>query len=104
MLKWIGAYVTANSASLASLDALAANPVLPASAIREFRSFATQQGVSIPAGNDVDAALQRVLVRAVGRAKFGDQGYYRVAALVDPLVRQAAQQFDRASAILAKAQ
>jgi carboxyl-terminal processing protease len=104
VLKWIGGYVTANSASLASLDALAANPVLPPSAIGEFRSFASQQGVSIPAGNEVDAELQRVLVRAVGRAKFGDQGYYRVAALVDPLVRQAAQQFDRASAILAKAQ
>ena len=104
VLKWIGGYVTANSASLATLDALAANPVLPPRAVVEFRTFATQQGVSIPAGSDVDAELQRVLVRAVARAKFGDQGYYRVAALVDPLVRQAAQQFDRASAILAKAQ
>jgi carboxyl-terminal processing protease len=104
VLKWIGGYVTANAASLASLDALAAKPSLPAAAISEFRSFATQQGISIPAASDVDDELQRVLVRAVARAKFGDQGYYRVAALVDPLVRQAAQQFDRASAILAKAQ
>jgi hypothetical protein len=78
--------------------------MLPSAAITDFRAFASQQGVPIPAGSDVDAQLQRVLVRAVARAKFGDQGYYRVAALVDPLVRQAAQQFDRASAILAKAQ
>lgn len=104
VLKWIAGYVTANAASLASLDALASNPVLPTSAIGEFRAFAAQQGVPIPAGTDVDAELQRVLVRAAARAKYGDQGYYRVAALVDPLVRQAAQQFDRASAILARAQ
>jgi carboxyl-terminal processing protease len=103
VLKWIGGYVTANAASLANLDAIAANPVLPPAAIADFRGFAAQQGVSMPTGNDADAELQRVLVRAVARAKFGDQGYYRVAALVDPLVRQAAQQFDRASAILAKA-
>jgi hypothetical protein len=37
------------------------------------------------------------------RAKFGEAGYYRIAALLDPTVRRAAQQFDRASAILAKA-
>ena len=104
VLKWIGGYVTASAASLVSLDALAAKPILPAAAIGAFRAFATQQGVSIPEGSDVDAELQRVLVRVVARAKYGDQGYYRVAALVDPLVRQAAQQFDRASAILAKAQ
>lgn len=104
VLKWIGGYVSANTASLASLDALAANPVLPSPAITDFRAFASQQGVSIPEGLTVDAELQRVLVRAVARAKFGDQGYYRVAALVDPLVRQAAEQFEHASAILAKAQ
>jgi carboxyl-terminal processing protease len=104
VLKWIGGYVTANAAALSSLDAFAANPALPPAALTEFRAFATQQGASIPAGSDIDAELQRVLVRAVARAKFGDQGYYRVAALVDALVRQAAQQFDRASAILARAQ
>jgi carboxyl-terminal processing protease len=102
VLKWIGGYVTANAASFTTLDALAAKPALPSNAITEFRSFATEQGVAIPTGGDVDADLQRVLVRAVARAKFGDQGYYRVAAIVDPHVLQAAQQFDRASAILAK--
>ncbi|HEY2375357.1 MAG TPA: S41 family peptidase [Gemmatimonadaceae bacterium] len=103
VLKWIGGYVTANGSAIMTLDALAANPTMPAGAIAEFRSFATQQGVMIPAGADADGQLQRMLARAVGRAKFGDAGYYRIAALVDPTVREAAQEFDRASAILAKA-
>jgi hypothetical protein len=76
---------------------------LPQSAISEFRTFAARQGVSIPTGADVDAQLQRVLARAVARVKFAESGYYRVAAAMDPNVRAAAQQFDRADAILAKA-
>ena len=102
-LKWIGGYVTANVGVPATLDALAANPSLPATTVADFRSFAKQQGVTIPAEGDVDAELQRMLTRALARAKFGESGYYRVAALLDPTVRRAAQQFDRASAILAKA-
>lgn len=103
VLKWIGGYVSANVGVPATLDALAASPSVPAAAITNFRSFATQQGVTLPAGEDVDAELQRVLTRALARAKFGDSGYYRVAAILDPTVRRAAQQFDGASAILAKA-
>ncbi|HZI41534.1 MAG TPA: S41 family peptidase [Gemmatimonadaceae bacterium] len=102
-LKWIGGYVSANVGVPATLDALAANPVMPGSAIADFRSFATQQSVTIPTGDDVDRDLQHMLLRALARAKFGDSGYYRIAALVDPIVRRAAQQFDGASAILAKA-
>jgi hypothetical protein len=60
--------------------------------------------VAIPSGDEVDAELQRVLTRALARAKFGESGYYRVAAILDPTVRRATQQFDRATAILAKAQ
>src|SRR5689334_9145487 len=103
VLKWIGGYVTANVGIPATLDALGANPAVPATAIADFRSFASQQGVAIPAGDDIDMELQHVLTRALARAKFGDSGYYRVVALLDPTVRRAAQQFDRASAILAKA-
>jgi carboxyl-terminal processing protease len=103
VLKWIGGYVSANVGIPATLDALAASPSVPVAAITNFRSFATQQGVTLPAGDDVDAELQRVLTRALARAKFGDSGYYRIAAILDPTVRRAAQQFDRASAILAKA-
>jgi carboxyl-terminal processing protease len=93
LLKWIGGYVSAAAASLTTADALAAHPALPASALAEFRAFASQQGVSIPAGPEVDAVLQRVLVRAVARAKFGEGGYLRVAAALDPAIREATQQF-----------
>ena len=103
VLKWIGGYVSANVGIPATVDALAASPSVPATAIAAFRTFATQQGVTIPTGDDVDAELQRVLTRALARAKFGESGYYRVAAILDSTVRRAAQQFDRASAILAKA-
>lgn len=103
VLKWIGGFVTANASSLPSLDAFAANPTLPAAAVTEFRAFAQQQGAPIPAAEGTDAALQHVLARAAARVRFGEAGYYRIAALLDPTVRRATQQFDGASAILAKA-
>jgi carboxyl-terminal processing protease len=93
LLKWIGGYLSAAGASLTTAEALAAQPTLPASALTEFRAFAAQQGVTIPAGPEVDALLQRVLVRTVARAKFGEPGYVRVAAALDPAIREAAQQF-----------
>jgi carboxyl-terminal processing protease len=97
-LKWIGGYVTAAGASLPDLDSLAAHPVLPPTALDNFRAFAAAQGVVIPA--DPDDRLQRVLVRAVALAKWGEVGFYRVAAMSDPAVAAAAKQFDRATAIL----
>jgi carboxyl-terminal processing protease len=101
VLRWIGGYMTANSASLPPLETLAAQPALPAAPVADFKSFAGQQGVVIPA--EADSVLQRMLLRAVARARFGEEGYYRMAAVLDPVVRRAARQFDRASAILAKA-
>jgi carboxyl-terminal processing protease len=103
LLKWIGGYVSSNVGVPATLDALAASPTVPPAVITAFRAFSAQQGVTIPPGDDIDAELQRVLTRALARAKFGETGYYRIAALLDPTVRRAAQEFDRASAILAKA-
>ena len=103
VLKWIGGYVTANTASLPSLEAFAAKPSLPATAVAEFRAFAQQQGVSIPTGEESDAVLQRLLARAAARVRFGEAGYYQIAALLDPMVSRAAQQFDAASGILARA-
>ena len=103
VLKWIGGYVSANAAALPSLDAFARSPSVAASALTEFRSFAAQQGVVIPPGEAADTLLQQVLTRSAALVKFGEAGYYRVAALLDPTVQQAARQFDRASGILAKA-
>jgi carboxyl-terminal processing protease len=101
VLRWIGGYVSASAAQVPTVDALAARPALPAAALADFRAFAAQQAVAIPAGADADTVLQRVLVPAAARAKFGDAGFYRLSAVLDPTVRQAAQAFDRAAAILA---
>ena len=67
-LKWIGGHVSANAAAYASIDALAANPVPPADAVADFRKFAADQGVTIPAGEDADRRLRRTIVLAAARA------------------------------------
>lgn len=94
-VAWAGGWVTANASRLTTADALAASPLLPAEAIAEFRSLAASRGVSIPEG--VDTALQRMLVGAVAFARFGDAGFYRVDAVLDPVVERAALAFGRAA-------
>jgi carboxyl-terminal processing protease len=101
LLKWTGAWVTANAAAFASLDALAATPSLPAAAIADFRAFAAKDGITIPSDADTDAMLQRVLVRTVAATKWGDEGYYRLAAVTSPEVATARGAFGRAQSILA---
>jgi carboxyl-terminal processing protease len=101
LLKWTGSWVTANAASLASLDALAASPALPASAITDFRAYAAKDGIAIPSDADADAMLQRVLVRTVAATKWGDEGYYRLAAITSGEVATARGAFGRAQSILA---
>ena len=95
-LKWTGGYVSASGGSLTTAGALAASPALPAAALAGFRAFAAQQGVQIPAGAEADSLLQRSLVLAVARVKWGDEGYYRVAAALDPEVAEAAREAGRA--------
>ena len=101
LLKWTGAWVTANAPSLTSLDALAAAPSLPAAAIADFRTFATKDGIAIPADAASDSMLQRVLVRTVAATKWGDEGYYRLAAVTSGEVAIARGAFGRAQGILA---
>ena len=101
LLKWTGGWVTANVASLSSLDAFAAKPVIPLAAVSDFRSFAARDGIVIPADAESDAMLQRVLVRTVAGTKWGDEGYYRLAAITSPEVAAARGTFDKAQSILA---
>lgn len=101
ILKWTGAWVTANAASLTSLDALAASPTLPAAAIADFRAYALKDGVTIDGDSASAAMLQRVLVRAVAASKFGDEGYYRLSAVTSPEVAAASGAFAKAQSILA---
>ncbi|MGH7568995.1 MAG: S41 family peptidase [Gemmatimonadales bacterium] len=100
-LKWIGGYLMAAGAAYPSLDVLAGNPVLPPQALTDFRAFAQSQGVTIP--SEGDARLERMLLRRIALAKWGDEGYFRLAAVLDPAVKDAGRQFDRAAAILAAA-
>jgi carboxyl-terminal processing protease len=102
-IKWMGGFVSGNAGAFASLDGLAASPKLPDAAIADFRHFAVQQGVVIPAGADADEALQGELVRAAALTKFAEPGFYRVSAVLDREVKRAAQLFERATGILAKA-
>jgi carboxyl-terminal processing protease len=100
-LRWIGGYLSANGDAFTTPEALAANPSLPAAAVGAFRAFAGEQGVQIPAGAAADAMLQRTLLRGIAAARWGDEGFYRVTAALDPEVRGAAAEFPRAEAIVA---
>ena len=101
LIKWTGGWVTANGPSLTSLDALAASPLLPAAAVSDFRAYALKDGIAIPTDSASDAMLQRVLVRAVAATKFGDEGYYRLAAVTSGEVAAARGAFGKAQSILA---
>ncbi|MGH7651274.1 MAG: S41 family peptidase [Gemmatimonadaceae bacterium] len=94
VLRWIGGYVTANSARFASLDELSKNTGVPPAAIAEFRKFAATQGVTIPDTENANQLLIRVLSSAAARSKFGDAGFYRISAGLDPEVQIASHALD----------
>jgi carboxyl-terminal processing protease len=102
-LKFLNGYVSANPALFPSLEAMLAHPQLPDAAITEFRAFAARDSVEIPPGSAADALLQRTLVRGYARIKWGDAGYYDLAAVLDPEVVEAVAAFGRAQSILAPA-
>ena len=100
VLSWVGGDVSANAATLGSLDAFLRAPAVTPEGVADFRTFAGRQGVSIPTDAASDALLQRVLAGAAAQAKWGDTGAYSVRAVLDPEVRSAVRSFDRASALL----
>ena len=93
VLKWIGGYVSANPSGFASIDAIAQHPV-DANATAEFRKFASAQGIAIPQTLAADTMLVRALSATGARSKFGDAGFYRVNAALDPEVQIARRAFD----------
>ena len=96
VLKWIGGYVTANPSVFASLDALSRSQSIDANGITEFRKFAATQGITIPQTAEADTTLERVLSASAARSKFGDAGFYRISAALDPEVQIARRAFDDA--------
>ena len=101
LYKWVGGHVSAAGATAyPSLDALAANPVPAAGAVAAFRQYATAEGVEVPTDSTADAMLGREIVRMVAEAKWGDAGYYRILAALDPGVTSAVAAFGKAGEIL----
>lgn len=98
-LKWIGGYVSENPGAFTTPEALAAKPTLPVQAVVDFRAFAAREGVAIPEGAEVDARLQRVLVYGVAAVKWGEAGFYRVEAALDPEIAAAVREFPKAAAL-----
>jgi carboxyl-terminal processing protease len=98
--RWMNTWLAAHGDALGTVESLSASPVLPAGALADFRAFAARQGLPAPDGADADARLQRALVAALAGTKWGEAGYYRVEAVLDPQVRQAVAQFARAGEIL----
>jgi carboxyl-terminal processing protease len=100
-LRWAGSHIASNAAAYPSLDALAAHPALVPGSLDSFRALAAQHDITIPRDAETDRALERMLVREVAFARWGQSGYYRLRALTDAEVAAAVDRFDAASGILA---
>jgi carboxyl-terminal processing protease len=98
--KWIAGYVSSSGAAWPTLDALAAAPVPAPGAVASFRDFAKRQGVDVPADAAADSLVGREIVLMVAEAKWGEPARYRIAAALDPEIRQGIAAFDKAGAVL----
>ncbi|MEZ4454940.1 MAG: S41 family peptidase [Gemmatimonadales bacterium] len=100
VLKWAGGYLTNHP--LPPLDSLAAAPKLPAGALADFETFATSQGLPVPAEAAGRDRLERALLRQLALVRYGDSGYHRVAGALDPVIAGALAYFEQADAIMPK--
>ena len=50
----------------------------------------------MPAGPAPDSVLNRILLPRLADAKFGDEGYYRMRALLDPEIAAALESLPKA--------
>jgi carboxyl-terminal processing protease len=94
-LQWVGGYLSGSGADV-MLDTLAKYGGVDLAGVADFRAFAQTRGVQVPNEPPAVAQLARVLALEVAAAKWGDAGYYRVAAAVDGEIRQAVKAFDNA--------
>ena len=104
VIRWIGSYLSGPGATMATVDSLAAKPALASNVLQDFRAFASRENAAIPTDAASDSLLQRSLLPVLARSKYGEAGYYRLSAALDPQVKSALLAFDRASAILAATQ
>lgn len=99
-LQWVGGYVAEHRAALGSLDTFELNPRLPSDPATDFRAFATQRGVDIPRTPEADETLRGVIFVQLALSAFGVEGWYRIAARLDPDVAAAAAALARAESLL----
>lgn len=92
-LSWSGGYVSQQGAALKDVEDFAKSATLAPGAADAFRAFALERGVTIPRSAADDTLLTRILLSAVGYAKWGNQGLYHVEARLDPDVGRAMQYF-----------
>ncbi|MDB4912599.1 MAG: peptidase [Gemmatimonadetes bacterium] len=96
-MSWSGSYIDANRATLTTLDAFMAASLSPAT-LADFRSFASKQGVDVPA--DADDVVQQSLRQSIAYAKWGAEGAYRVDVGRDQAIKDAVASFSEASKLL----
>lgn len=96
-MRWASAHTSAAGATYPTTDAVAAGASLSPATLEEFRKYAAAQGVTVPAGTAADSLLNRLLLPRLADAKWGDEGYYRMRALLDPEVAAALESLPRAT-------
>lgn len=98
VLKWAGAH--ANSAIEATnLDAFLSRLTLMGASLESFRAFSAQQGVVVPTDAETDRLVTRMLLEAVASARWGQEGAYRTAALLDAEIGEVTRLFTRAESL-----
>ena len=98
LTRWASAHAAEQGGAYPSLDALAERRAPAPGALEGLRRFAAAQGVAVPEGAEADALLGAAAVRRVADVKWGDAGYYRLAALLDGEVAGAAAALERSAA------
>ncbi len=96
-LEWVGPYLAAEGARLASLDDFAAHDRLSTTAVASFHDVASRRGVTIPA--EADPAVRLLLRTTVAFAKWGEAGSLLLQARHDAQVRAAIEGFPLAESL-----
>jgi len=92
-LQWAGGHVSENQAAYADLDAFASSRTLAGGALESFKTFAAAQGASVPTTPDADRLIEHRLLLQVASTRWGREGYYRLAAGLDPEVWRGLEAF-----------
>ncbi|HEX7119383.1 MAG TPA: S41 family peptidase [Longimicrobiales bacterium] len=99
-LRWTPGYVEANPGAFPDADSLARAARVPPGAVELFRAFARDQGIEIPDGAEADRQVEELLLLSIAASRWGAEGYFRVAAAIDPEIHEAVAAFDLIEATL----